>query len=374
MIRESIEITEFGEWNKKVLNIYWFMILIVSLTEVVLFLINWRQKGYADYAYFKRNVIRPIAFYVSILVVINLIYNRLKGRHEEKVKYLIVVCSTLVACSIVYFHFAVNVIYVLFIFPIFLSELYRNRRLALFAAILNLICYLLTVFLYLPTKPKGSYHHTIYEIITMLALIISSSIIVMSFINRAKEIIECFIRVQQSEKELAMKNFIMEFNSKMEPATGLYNHKTFYEYLDHLIRQSENYRFPLSLAVLDIDNFKRVNDTYGHSLGDEVIKALSQIIKEYIDADDYAARYGGEEFAIIFTARDKIKAYETSEKIREAFNKVVIEEMKGESFGVSIGISEHAYGMSRQTFFSNADNALYKAKGSSKNKTIIYSN
>ena len=163
----------------------------------------------------------------------------------------------------------------------------------------------------------------------------------------------------------------MEYNSRLS-LTGLYNHKTFYEYLKNLIEQSENFNFALTLAMMDIDNFKKVNDNYGHSFGDEVIKVFADIIKENTGTDDYAARYGGEEFAIIFPDKDKDKAFEIVEAIRKQFNEKVFEGKEEERFSVSVGIRQHYKGLSMEDFFTQADAALYTSKSSGKNKTSIY--
>ena len=77
--------------------------------------------------------------------------------------------------------------------------------------------------------------------------------------------------------------------------------------MKNLIEQSENFNFALTLAIMDIDNFKKVNDNYGHSFGDEVIKVFADIIKENTGTDDYAARYGGEEFAILSLIKIRIR-------------------------------------------------------------------
>lgn len=188
-----------------------------------------------------------------------------------------------------------------------------------------MILYILFITFYLPNIPSGEIYHDLTDVITTISAMISTALIVRSLIIRTGEIINNFLSTYERERDLTLKNFVMEYNSKIEPFTGLYNHKTFYEYLKSLIEQSEYYNFPLTLAVMDIDNFKKVNDTYGHSFGDEVIKALADIIKENTGTDDYAARYGGEEFAIIFPDKDKKKAFEIVEAIRKQFNEKVFQ-------------------------------------------------
>ncbi|WP_297421197.1 GGDEF domain-containing protein [Clostridium sp.] len=372
MYQNSLDIIEFTKWNRKILKAYWIIAVISNITENIIFFTVSVKNGNGNFFHYQSYVLRPTLFNIILFSIVELLYRFTKERYKEASKYLIIIAGTMLVCNLVYVHYAVSVIYVLFIFPIMLSVYYGNKKITLFSLILNLLSYLLIVFFYLPTKPIDSTNHNITDICTTTAFIISSVLLVYSFIDRSNEIINSFIDIYKNEQDLLVKNFIMEFNSKIEPVTGLYNHKTFYEYLGQLIDQSESFNFPLSLAVIDIDNFKRINDTYGHSLGDKVILVLSEIIKSSIGTDDYASRYGGEEFAIIFTDKDQNKVFEKMEAIRIAFNNTVINEMNSERFSISIGISEISKGISKETLFTNADKALYTAKKTVKNKTIIY--
>lgn len=372
MYNIDLDIIDFTKWNRKILYMYWIVPLISLITEIMIFFLVVVKRGDGTSTYISEYILKPLVFNIVLLSLSEVLFRRIKDKFKELSKYFIIVVGTLLVCNIVYIHFSVSIIFVLFIFPIIHSAYYGSKRITAFALILNLMCYLSMVFLYLPTQSTEKITHSTIDICTNLSFIASAVLLANIFINRTKDLTNTFIAINESKSELAIKNFVMEFNSKIEPVTGLYNHKTFYEYLDNLIEQSENYRFSLSLAVLDIDNFKRVNDTYGHSQGDEVIKCLSEIIKSTIGTDDYAARYGGEEFAIIFTDKNKFETLEVVEIIRRKFNSITISNMYEETFSVSIGVSEHYKGMSKDILFKNADQSLYKAKKTGKNKTIIY--
>lgn len=346
--------------------------LIILITELAIYFTVIYPRVGTDLSYLRKNVMRPVYMNASLICLVEILYFAIKDRLKDAVKYLVIASSTCLACNLVYVHYPVAVIFVLFTFPIFISILYTSKPLTYFATGINLTAYLIFFYVFLPTKPHTAYRHNLMDFWTTIAMIASSAVLVFAFLGRFKEIMESLISVYENEQQLVIKNFIMEFNSKIEPATGLYNHKTFYEYLEALIQQSENFGFSLSLAVIDIDNFKKINDKYGHSLGDEVIKALAETIKSSIKADDFAARYGGEEFAIIFTGRYKIQAYEICENIRNRFNAIAINEMPGETFSISIGVSEYSEGTSKEIFFTSADKALYAAKFNGKNQTVIY--
>jgi diguanylate cyclase len=371
LYKDRLEVVDLKKWNRKILNIHWIAAIIALITELMIYTTMFHPGDRIDINYLKIKVFWPMYVNVVLLCLVEIIYFLIKDKIKEGVKYLLIISSTAMVCNLVYAHYDVAVIFALFAFPIFISVLYASKRLACFASGLNLAAYMIFFYIFLPGKPPQSYGHNMMDFWTIIAMMIAATLLVFAFLGRLKEIMESLISLYENEQQLTIKNFIMEFNSKIEPATGLYNHKTFYEYLGALIEQSENFRFPLSLAVLDIDNFKKINDKYGHSLGDEVIKALAELIKSSIMADEFAARYGGEEFAIIFTDKNKNQAFEICEKIRSRFNGTVINDMPGETFSISIGLSEHKKGMPKEVFFTYADKALYKAKHNGKNQTVV---
>lgn len=372
MYKDKLEVIEFEKWNKKILNVYWIIAVISIITEIIIFFLVAVPRGNGNFAYIGSFIIKPAVINVLLLSISGLINKLIKDKHKEAVKYMIVIAGTLMAFNLIYVHYSVSMIYILFLLPVMLSVYYGSHKTTAFALVLNMTLYILFVIFYLPIIPPNKVAHTLTDMITTIAAMISAGLIVRSYINRNAEIINTFLSVYERERDLTVKNFAMEYNSRIEPFTGLYNHKTFYEYLKSLIEQSENFNFNLSLAVMDIDNFKKVNDTYGHSFGDEVIKAFADIIKENTGTDDYAARYGGEEFAIIFPDKDKHKAFEIVEAIRKKFNEKVFEGKEHERFSVSAGIREHYKGLSMEEFFTQADGALYVSKSSGKNRTTIY--
>ena len=167
----------------------------------------------------------------------------------------------------------------------------------------------------------------------------------------------------------AADNESLEKKLERDPMTGLYNHSAFYSHLDRLVK--ERNEEPLSLAVVDIDNFKRINDTYGHNNGDEVILHLAAVMKEICDdGNNYVCRYGGEEFAVIFPNVKSRQAKEKMELVLEAFRSRKYDWMEG-NVTFSCGIFQlSAYRMSSVEFFQVADKMLYQAKHSGKNQCV----
>ncbi len=130
----------------------------------------------------------------------------------------------------------------------------------------------------------------------------------------------------------------------------------------------------LSLLLLDIDHFKQFNDTYGHTIGDHVLKLLATTLRESIKGQDTAARYGGEEFAVILPRTAAADACKLAENIRQRVtSKSVVNRKTGGTFGrvnVSIGVAEMRLGEPIRRFVERADQALYTAKRTGRNRVV----
>jgi len=151
--------------------------------------------------------------------------------------------------------------------------------------------------------------------------------------------------------------------------SGLPNRRRLERELEQEISRTERYGHPFSLLMLDIDNFKRVNDSFGHETGDEVIRILSKTLQEGIRGIDLAARIGGEEFAIILTETSLERAMEVAERLRLAI-KVVQIPLVG-SITVSVGIAEAPFcAQTTRDLLASADAALYTAKQQGRDRII----
>ena len=153
--------------------------------------------------------------------------------------------------------------------------------------------------------------------------------------------------------------------------TGLYNHRYMQEQIAKNIASSRRYNTKFSLLLLDIDFFKKFNDTYGHQAGDAVLRYVSELLKKSIRSTDIAARYGGEELVIILTNTDKEEAYITAEKIckKIAAKKMRISEKQEVSVTVSIGVTTYPEnGSNSEELIEYADKGLYYAKEHGRNQ------
>ena len=156
--------------------------------------------------------------------------------------------------------------------------------------------------------------------------------------------------------------------------TGLLNHRRFQESIDRELKRAERYNERVSLILTDIDHFKNVNDTYGHPVGDKVLKEVARMIKSTVREIDIPARYGGEEFAIILLNADVIIAKRTAERIRKKATELSFN-ADGRVFGVTLSLGIATYpddATEREDLINKADQALYFAKESGRNRTVLF--
>ncbi|HTJ40488.1 MAG TPA: diguanylate cyclase [Kofleriaceae bacterium] len=166
----------------------------------------------------------------------------------------------------------------------------------------------------------------------------------------------------------------METMATTDGLTGLTNHRAFQERFGELLDRAERHGLRAAVLLCDVDHFKKVNDTYGHPVGDEVLRRVARVLQEVARKIDITARYGGEEFAVILDNADLVQARAVGERVRKEVGNLVIESDKG-PFKVTMSIGVAAFpgdGKDRATLIEHADHALYHAKHSGRNQVVTY--
>lgn len=163
--------------------------------------------------------------------------------------------------------------------------------------------------------------------------------------------------------------------SLTDSLTGLFNSRHLHDCLIAEAQRTLRYGRPLSLLVLDCDNFKRVNDSFGHLEGDRVLQMLAEVIRHCMRRSDSGFRYGGEEFVILMPETALSSAQSLAERLRSAFSAQVLHSAIGEEIRctVSIGVAEWMPGDSQKSIIQRADAACYRAKERGKNCVIVAS-
>ncbi len=172
---------------------------------------------------------------------------------------------------------------------------------------------------------------------------------------------EVLVRIQtQIKLKKAMEE--LEKIAREDPMTGIANRRRFFEVANPLFDDAKKNNVPFYLFVFDLDKFKTINDTYGHDVGDEVIKAFASVVQDYLDEGDCFARVGGDEFILVLYGMEKEAALSKIENIRKAVARTRVSKMNI-GFAVSVGAAKlRPDDVSIDTVFKRADNGLYKAK------------
>ncbi len=164
----------------------------------------------------------------------------------------------------------------------------------------------------------------------------------------------------------------MEMLATTDGLTAMTNHRTFQERFDELIKASDRYGRQVTLVLCDIDHFKSINDTYGHPVGDIVLKRVAQILKSSSRETDVVARYGGEEFAILMDETDGQGALQIAERVRQNIMAEVFHSEQGPfQCTMSLGVATYPNdGKKKELVIVAADEALYHAKRSGRNQSV----
>ncbi len=174
--------------------------------------------------------------------------------------------------------------------------------------------------------------------------------------------------VENKTKELKYSNDRLLRQSETDSLTGIYNRKKLQDSLLLEIKKAFRYNQVFSIILIDIDHFKKVNDTYGHLTGDNVIKGICNLISQNIRDIDLFARWGGEEFVILVNNQDKDQTKFLAEKVRQ---KICMSKIDNLDITCSFGVAQYELNDSDEKVFKKADDALYKAKESGRNCVVI---
>ncbi|MCU7834581.1 MAG: GGDEF domain-containing protein [gamma proteobacterium symbiont of Taylorina sp.] len=189
------------------------------------------------------------------------------------------------------------------------------------------------------------------------------------------QLINSHVQLQQKTVSLEKARQQLKKLANQDPLTNLYNRRYFQDISQKLVNIAKRDGSDLTVIMLDIDKFKNINDSYGHSTGDEVIINLANLLIEKTRESDIVARFGGEEFAVLLPSTDKEGAYKTADTIREVVEKQVLKVDKNISIQYTISLGVDYYDITTDNkiddALNRADKALYQAKNSGRNRVAI---
>lgn len=364
LIRRESEANE-EYWVKQLVIVSYWIVAINFLTQTLLwsYALNESASVYSNPSLFER-------FQATFWMLIgNFIVDRLVNldRFPLLVKEYLSIILLIFFCAYLCLQYSqASVLLASFIAPVLISTLFSNPRLTRWTYFISQALLLVSTYV-IYGRAWNSFDSSI-QIIAASGMLLGTYLLakVQSLHGRSKH---------YKYQNILENNELLEHEVKLDPLTRLYNQKAYKEMLPQIMEECRSSYRRLSIAVLDIDEFKQVNDTYGHAVGDRVLVMISQIIKQAAQAvneEFYAFRIGGEEFVLVFPELSVDEASEICEKLLLKIEELMFSEMDGGGVTGSCGIAGMTRtGMSPLDLFKIADEALYKAENSGKNKIII---
>ncbi|AWL12273.1 Ethylene response sensor [Saliniradius amylolyticus] len=177
------------------------------------------------------------------------------------------------------------------------------------------------------------------------------------------------------ERQVKQRTLQLEKLASTDPLTNLVNRRTIVATLESEMERAERYDVALSIIMIDMDDFKRVNDEHGHLVGDKLLQTAAKGVQQFIRKTDRVGRYGGEEFLAVVPHCDADNAARLAERIRYkmATISIPLESREALQTSCSLGVAQYQPGWDMNEFIDYADKALYKAKHSGKNQVSVYS-
>jgi diguanylate cyclase len=238
-----------------------------------------------------------------------------------------------------------------------------NTRSFLYISIFTLLTYGGDISLLKLYRPQGVNFQIEYLQWGVLALVLIAFSIIGGYISSLRQ------NLSISKSEQAKSIEIIKEMAIRDELTGLFNRRHVLELLDHEKNRSLRGGGIFCLAILDIDHFKNVNDTYGHLVGDAVLQAVTNTMKTTMRNTEYCARYGGEEFLIVLTQTTIKGALIGAERVRTNIEKIPFSDIGSDfKITVSIGLSEYKMREDMDDLIARADEALYRAKSGGRNR------
>lgn len=348
--KKRYEAKSLADWNSVVWGSLWRVFLLCAIAKVVLFIMYKPTEMCTKTDFLAHYVVLSLVLEAIVIICYKIILIFLgENARDIVLAWISIVAVNAYTFVIMYIYNYASVILTILLLPIALASIYRRKGFIMLQALISFVMVIINYVWLIPNN-KCMLVETRWSSVWMFAVIVLAFAIVVELIRKA--------------------TVALDVQGWQDSLTHLYNHEAFYEELESHMRKFTDKGEVFSILIADIDNFKQVNDTYGHAYGDEVIREVAITFEKYKGAKDLAARYGGEEFALIMPNRVLSEGVIQGNIIRKKFAETAMDSVDGpKNFTISVGVAEYnkEYATASE-FFELADKALYEAKKSGKNK------
>jgi diguanylate cyclase (GGDEF)-like protein len=257
-----------------------------------------------------------------------------------------------------------NVVPLVFIVvPVFLASMLLSAPATGMLAAVQLTGLLLVPIIY-PTTDTSS-----WPSLVMFVLLIAVLSMVAAVISQ-----QDLAQIEAQTRELSLSEARLREQSVRDALTGLFNRRYLEETLARELGRAERLHGPLGMLMLDIDHFKRVNDSYGHAVGDEVLRALGSLLRANVRGSDIACRYGGEEFVLLLPEASREITRQRAETIRAGASCMAVSDQGRPITPITLSVGVAAFpldGASAEALLKSADDALYRAKREGRDRVAL---
>jgi len=352
------------KWCHHIVKIAYITAALIILAHIIWYFAARSVLALPPDIYLQNYIILPTVGLFALIFSVDLFVRSQRGSLIAK-EYLSLSLFIIFAFYLVLTHDIAKVLLGAFIMPIFVSTIFFNVKITRWMFWLSsLAVMLLGVKTYFTGNLDSS---MLMQIFVACLMFLCSYLLAKILIRYGHDNLVVLT-------DFDSRQCYMQEQLKLEPFTGLYNKKTFDDYLSKFMEEGKSTNKYLSLAIIDIDNFKYVNDFYGHAVGDRVLLYFSQILKEIQAENIHAFRIGGDEFAVLFRDCTVEEAYAICENMRTRMESAPLRDIDKRKVTISCGLVYMNPYAGLDWVKKTADSALYTAKNNGRNQIVVYNN
>jgi diguanylate cyclase (GGDEF)-like protein len=355
----------YKRWQKRILCISWILfaaLLVIEVSFGILFKLNGEYER--AHHYWLGCTAVPSGINLLALIITSGFIHSPSPTLVQK-NYAAIFLFFIIVSVISIFHSYYVIVLVLPGSAVFLAALLSDRKLLRSVFIASLLVSALALAVWIVRESEHTLSVTVGTSVVVLTVCCLSYYCSCSILHSIQEQTD-FICSSYNKQKLLINEL------RLEPLTRLYNRTAFAETMSNCIKSYKETDAGLMLALIDLDNFKSVNDKFGHADGDAVLISFSELLIRILGGNRNAFRYGGDEFVVLFKNQNLESVERTAEQIRSSFAELNLDFIDtGFHCSVSIGIAAYHTGMTGKQWFETADSAAYAAKAAGKNQFVV---